>query len=173
MGSTRYTAFGFTVWVALGLVCFGLLPLDYGSSNEAQDAQQSASASATTKPVGVVKTIQGTQYFDDRRWINCQYRGSGLRPSGSHRSRTKRFERRNPGQLQDVQVGDRILARGNASEDGNSVHASSVVVMKAVRHCGEAAAGTRRLAEARHGRVGEQSRCCQWEDHDLDFDLGR
>jgi co-chaperonin GroES (HSP10) len=33
-------------------------------------------------------------------------------------------------QLQEVQVGDRILARGNASDDGKSVAASSVVVMK-------------------------------------------
>jgi hypothetical protein len=35
-----------------------------------------------------------------------------------------------PIQLKDVQVGDRILARGTASEDGKSVAASSVVLMK-------------------------------------------
>jgi hypothetical protein len=35
-----------------------------------------------------------------------------------------------PIQLSDVQVGDRILARGKASDDGKSVAASSVILMK-------------------------------------------
>jgi hypothetical protein len=35
-----------------------------------------------------------------------------------------------PAQLQDVQVGDRILARGKPSSDGSSVLAGSVIVMK-------------------------------------------
>jgi hypothetical protein len=35
-----------------------------------------------------------------------------------------------PIQLQDVQVGDRILARGKPSDDGKSVQASSIVLMK-------------------------------------------
>ena len=59
MRSTSYTTLGFAVSMVFGLACFGLFPVSYASSNKAQEAQPTASASATAKPVGVVKAISG------------------------------------------------------------------------------------------------------------------
>jgi endonuclease YncB( thermonuclease family) len=131
MRSTRYTALGFAVSMALGLACFGPFPVSYASSNQAQEAQQPASASSTAKPVGVVKAISGntiTLTTDAGSTVNIVVQDSArlvrIVPG------QKDLKEATPIQLQDVQVGDRILARGTASEDGKSVAASSVVLMK-------------------------------------------
>ena len=162
MGSTRYTTLGFAVTMALALVCLGSAALSSATSNEAQEGQQSASASATAKPVGVVKAISGntiTLATDAGSTVNIVVQDSArlvrIAPG------QKDLKEATPIQLQDVQVGDRILARGTASEDGKSVAASSVVLMKESDVDGEAGARSRRLAEARRGRIGEQSRCAQ------------
>jgi co-chaperonin GroES (HSP10) len=131
MRSTRYTAFGLAASAALGLACFSAFALSYASSNEAQEAQQPASASATAKPVGVVKDISGntiTLITDAGSTVNIVVQDSArlvrIAPG------QKDLKEATPIQLQDVQVGDRILARGTASDDGKSVAASSVVLMK-------------------------------------------
>jgi hypothetical protein len=131
MRSTRYTALGFAVSMALGLACFGPFPVSYASSNQAQEAQQPASASSTAKPVGVVKAISGntiTLTTDAGSTVNIVVQDSArlvrIAPG------QKDLKEATPIQLQDVQVGDRILARGTASGDGKSVAASSVVLMK-------------------------------------------
>jgi co-chaperonin GroES (HSP10) len=131
MRSTRYTAFGLAASAALGLACFSAFALSYASSNEAQEAQQPASASATAKPVGVVKDISGntiTLITDAGSTVNIVVQDSArlvrIAPG------QKDLKETTPIQLQDVQVGDRILARGTASDDGKSVAASSVVLMK-------------------------------------------
>jgi co-chaperonin GroES (HSP10) len=131
MRSTRYNAFGLAVSAALGLACFSASPVSYASSNEAQEAQQPASASATAKPVGVVKDISGntiTLTTDAGSTVNIVVQDSArlvrIAPG------QKDLKQATPIQLQDVQVGDRILARGTASDDGKSVAASSVVLMK-------------------------------------------
>jgi co-chaperonin GroES (HSP10) len=131
MRSTRYTAFGLAASAALGLACFSAFALSYASSNEAQEAQQPASASATAKPVGVVKDISGntiTLTTDAGSTVNIVVQDSArlvrIAPG------QKDLKEATPIQLQDVQVGDRILARGTASDDGKSVAASSVVLMK-------------------------------------------
>src|SRR5580704_1721263 len=131
MRSTRYTALGFAVSMALGLACFGSFPVSYASSNQAQEAQQPASASSTAKPVGVVKAISGntiTLTTDAGSTVNIVVQDSArlvrIAPG------QKDLKEATPIQLQDVQVGDRILARGTAAEDGKSVAASSVVLMK-------------------------------------------
>jgi co-chaperonin GroES (HSP10) len=131
MGSTRYTTLGFAVTMALALVCLGSAALSSATSNEAQEGQQSASASSTAKPVGVVKTISGntiTLATDAGSTVNIVVQDSArlvrIAPG------QKDLKEATPIQLQDVQVGDRILARGTASEDGKSVAASSVVLMK-------------------------------------------
>jgi hypothetical protein len=117
--------------MALGLACFGSFPVSYASSNQAQEAQQPASASSTAKPVGVVKAISGntiTLTTDAGSTVNIVVQDSArlvrIVPG------QKDLKEATPIQLQDVQVGDRILARGTASEDGKSVAASSVVLMK-------------------------------------------
>jgi len=131
MRSTRYTALGFAVSMALGLACFGPFPVSYASSNQAQEAQQPASASSTAKPVGVVKAISGntiTLTTDAGSTVNIVVQDSArlvrIAPG------QKDLKEATPIQLQDVQVGDRILARGTVSGDGKSVAASSVVLMK-------------------------------------------
>ncbi len=131
MRSTRYNAFGLVVSAALGLACFSAFPLSYASSNEVQEAQQPASVSATAKPVGVVKDISGntiTLTTDAGSTVNIVVQDSArlvrIAPG------QKDLKEATPIQLQDVQVGDRILARGTASDDGKSVAASSVVLMK-------------------------------------------
>jgi co-chaperonin GroES (HSP10) len=113
------------------LACFSAFALSYASSNEAQEAQQPASASATAKPVGVVKDISGntiTLITDAGSTVNIVVQDSArlvrIAPG------QKDLKEATPIQLQDVQVGDRILARGTASDDGKSVAASSVVLMK-------------------------------------------
>jgi hypothetical protein len=117
--------------MALGLACFGSFPVSYASSNQAQEAQQPASARSTAKPVGVVKAISGntiTLTTDAGSTVNIVVQDSArlvrIVPG------QKDLKEATPIQLQDVQVGDRILARGTASEDGKSVAASSVVLMK-------------------------------------------
>jgi co-chaperonin GroES (HSP10) len=131
MRSTSYTTLGFAVSMVFGLACFGLFPVSYASSNKAQEAQPTASASATAKPVGVVKAISGntiTLTTDAGSTVNIVVQDSArlvrIAPG------QKDLKEATPIQLQDVQVGDRILARGTASEDGKSVAASSVVLMK-------------------------------------------
>jgi co-chaperonin GroES (HSP10) len=131
MRSARYHAFGLAVSAALGLACFSAFPASYASSNEVQEAQQPASASATAKPVGVVKDISGntiTLTTDAGSTVNI------VVPDSAHLVRIapgqKDLKEATPIQLRDVQVGDRILARGTASDDGKSVAASSVVLMK-------------------------------------------
>ena len=111
--------------MTLGLAGWVYLPL-----NRAM-AQQPASPGATVKPVGTVKAISGnamTLTTDAGSAIDVVVQES------------TRMVRVAPGQkdlkdaatiqLQDVQVGDRVLARGQPSDDGKSVVASSIVVMK-------------------------------------------
>jgi len=131
MRSTRYAAFGLAVSAAFGLASFGLVAGSHATANEVQEAQQPASASATAKPVGVVKAISGntiTLTADTGSTVNIVVQDSArlvrIAPG------QKDLKEATPIQLQDVQVGDRILARGTASEDGKSVAASSVVLMK-------------------------------------------
>jgi co-chaperonin GroES (HSP10) len=128
MRSARYTTLGFAVTMALALTCLGPAALTSATSNE---AQQTASASSTAKPVGVVKAISGntiTLATDAGSTINVVVQDSArlvrIAPG------QKDLKQATPIQLLDVQVGDRILARGTASGDGKSVAASSVVLMK-------------------------------------------
>jgi hypothetical protein len=117
MRSTGATARALAIWITLG---------------PAQEAQQSASAGTVAKPVGTVKAVSGnvvTLATDAGATINILIQDS------------TRLVRIAPGQkdlkdaapvhLQDVQVGDRILARGTSSDDGKAVVASSVVLIKA------------------------------------------
>ena len=117
---------------AMTLVVAGwmFVPLSRAVADQAQ-AQQPASPGATTKPVGTVKALSGntmTLTTDAGSTVDVVIQES------------TRMVRIAPGQkdlkdaaaiqLQDVQVGDRILARGQPSGDGKSVVASSIVVMK-------------------------------------------
>jgi len=128
---SRRTALALTSSVALGLACLGFVPLGWVASAQAQESQQPASASPTAKPVGTVKAISGniiTLTTDAASTVNILIEDSTrlLRIAPG----TKDLKDATPIQLQDVQVGDRLLARGKAADDGKSVEASSVILMK-------------------------------------------
>jgi Domain of unknown function (DUF5666) len=130
MRSTRKAALQVSGSMVLILACLTLVPADLASS-QTQGAQQPASASPATKPVGTVKAISGntvTLATDAGSTVNIVIQDSTrlLRVGPGQ----KDLKDASPIQLQDVQVGDRILARGSPSDDGKSVTASSVVLIK-------------------------------------------
>ena len=125
------TTFTLAGSMMLGSVCLSLVPQSRADSSQTQESQPSVSASSTAKPVGAVKAISGnviTLTTDAGSTVNIVIQESTrlMRIAPGQ----KDLKDATPVQLQDVQVGDRILARGSASDDGKSVVASSVVVMK-------------------------------------------
>jgi len=88
-------------------------------------------AAAIAKPVGAVKAIAGntiTLTTDAGATVNVVV-GESTRLVRTAPGQ-KDLKDAAPAQLQDIQVGDRILARGKPSGDGSSVLATSVIVMK-------------------------------------------
>jgi hypothetical protein len=131
MRSTRTSASVVACSIALGLACLGLIPRSRAASDQTQDAQQPASASPVAKPVGTVKALSGnviTLTTDAGSNVNILIQDSTrlLRTAPGQ----KDLKDAMPMQLQELQVGDRILARGPSSDGGRSVMASSVIVMK-------------------------------------------
>jgi hypothetical protein len=131
MRSTRTIASRLAGSLTLVLVCLGMIARSSSASEQNQESHQSASASLTAKPVGTVKALSGnviTVTTDAGAMVRVLVQDS------------TRLVRIAPGQkdlqdaapvpLQELQVGDRILARGKTSDGGNSVEASSIVVMK-------------------------------------------
>ena len=117
--------------VTLGLPCRGFVALGHGVFDQTREAQPPASAGATAKTVGTVKVLSGnvmTLTTDAGSTVNVVTEGSTrmvrIVPG------QKDLKDAVPIQLQDVQVGDRILARGQSSDGGKSVVASSIIVMK-------------------------------------------
>ena len=117
--------------IMLGVAILALVPRIRATTYQSQEAQQPASASATAKPVGTVKALSGnviTLATDAGSTVDIVLQDSTrlvrIAPG------QKDLKDATPIQLQEVQVGDRILVRGKASDDGKSVSASSVVVMK-------------------------------------------
>ena len=130
MRSTRKAVLKFAGSMVLVLACLSFVPAGLAFA-EIQEAQQPASASPAAKPVGTVKAISGntvTLATDAGSTVNIVIQDSTrlLRVAPGQ----KDLKDASPIQLQDVQVGDRILARGNPSDDGKSVTASSVVLIK-------------------------------------------
>jgi hypothetical protein len=106
------------------MVC---LVLVLASSGFAQEP-----TAAIVKPVGTVKVVAGnaiTLTTDAGATVKVVVQDSTrmVRTAPGQ----KDLKDAAPAQLQDVQAGDRILARGKLSGDGNSVLAISIVVMKA------------------------------------------
>jgi len=128
--SIRTAVLGLACSVVLDVAGLGFVTLSPATSVQAQEAQPPASA-GTAKPVGVVKAVSGnviTLTTDAGSTVNILVRDSTrlvrIAPG------QKDLKDAVPIQLQEVQVSDRILARGKASDDGKSVEASSVVLMK-------------------------------------------
>lgn len=109
------------------LAMIGVAALVLAGSGSAQ-----APSAAVVKPVGTVKTVAGnviTITTDAGATVNVVVADSTrmVRTAPGQ----KDLKDSAPAKLEDVQAGDRILARGTASSDGNSVLASSIIVMKA------------------------------------------
>ncbi len=96
-----------------------------------QAAQQTSAQTSAARPVGTIKSISGntiTLTTDAGVDANIVIR------DGTRLVRVapgqKDLKDASPIQLQELQVGDRLLIRGNLSEDGKSVIAASIVAMK-------------------------------------------
>jgi len=116
---------------SLMLASVGSPPLSYAISYQTQEPATPASTAGALKPVGVVKAISGntiTLATDAGPTLNIIVQDSTrlVRISPGQ----KDLKDAAPIQLLDVQVGDRILARGKPSDDGKSVQASAIVLMK-------------------------------------------
>jgi Domain of unknown function (DUF5666) len=92
---------------------------------------QTGGATAAAKPIGTIKTISGnaiTLASDAGPVFNVSVDDSAkilrIEPGA------KDLKNAVPMQLQDLQVGDRILVLGKVSDDGHSVVATAVVAMK-------------------------------------------
>jgi hypothetical protein len=131
MRSAGTAAFTVAGSIMLGFACLGLVPSSRAASDQSQQAPPPAPAGMVSKPVGTVKAISGnviTLVTDAGSTVNVLIQDSTrlLRIAPGQ----KDLKQATSIQLQALQVGDRILARGTASDDGKSVVASSVVVMK-------------------------------------------
>jgi hypothetical protein len=129
MKSARTAASVLAGSLMVGLALLGLAPRSRAASDQPQTQQPESSAVA--KPVGTVKAISAnviTLTTDTSSSVNVVIQDSTrlvrIAPG------QKDLKDATPIQLQELQVGDRILARGKLSDDGKSVVASSLVVMK-------------------------------------------
>jgi hypothetical protein len=96
-----------------------------------QAAQQTSAQNSAARPVGTIKSISGntiTLTTDAGVDVNIViHDGTRLVRVAPGRKDLKDAP---PIQLQELQVGDRLLIRGNLSGDGKSVIAASIVAMK-------------------------------------------
>jgi hypothetical protein len=101
----------------------------YAMAQTAADTQ--SPAKARTRAVGTVKSISGdtvTLTTDTGSEINVVIAAS-TRLVRTVPGQTD-LKNASPAQLSDVQVGDRLLAGGTASDDGKSVAANTAIIMK-------------------------------------------
>ncbi|HXM65043.1 MAG TPA: hypothetical protein VN950_29545 [Terriglobales bacterium] len=131
MKSQRKAASVLAGWITLGVICVCLVSLSQVATAQSQETMTPAASSQMAKPVGTVKALSGntiTLTTDAGSTVNIVVQDSTrlvrIAPG------QKDLKDATPIQLSDVQVGDRILARGKASDDGKSVAASSVILMK-------------------------------------------
>jgi Domain of unknown function (DUF5666) len=113
---------------ALGVASFFVLS---GAMLSGQSTQEGAATGAATRRIGAVKAVSGTVI------TLTPDSGSDLKVTVQPATRIVRIapgekdlKNATPIQLQDVQVGDRVLVGGKVSDDNASLVASSVVVMK-------------------------------------------
>ena len=92
---------------------------------------QASGSSAAAKPIGTIKSISGNAIVlasDAGLVFNVSVEESAkilrIEPGA------KDLKNASPMQLQELQAGDRILVLGKVSDDGHSVAATSVIVMK-------------------------------------------
>jgi hypothetical protein len=129
MHPARRTTFALAVLATLGLANFGVIPRCFAGPAAPQTTQPAPGQVA--RRVGTIKAIKGNAITltpdngpvvtvlaqDKTRFLRIALGQKSLRDA-------------TPAQLQDLQVGDRILVGGRLAEDAKSVLASTIVVMK-------------------------------------------
>jgi hypothetical protein len=110
--------------------CQAMSPAMSSAMSADPQAQQTAGTSAATRRIGAIKAINGavvTLTPDSGPDINITVQATTriLRIAPGE----KDLKNATPIQLQDLQVGDRILVAGKASDDNLSLEASTVVVV--------------------------------------------
>jgi hypothetical protein len=120
--------FAFSVATAASL---RLIPACFAMPSGAPQASEATGASATARHIGSIKAIAGnviTLTPDSGPEIEVTVQTS------THIVRIapgeKTLKNASPVQLQDLQVGDRILVAGKAADDAKAITAASIVVMK-------------------------------------------
>jgi hypothetical protein len=111
--------------------CLQLTPRCFALPRGAQQMQGDAGQSAITRRIGAIKAIDNnviTLAPDSGAEITVTVKATAriLRVAPGE----KNLKNATPAQWQDLQVGDRILVGGEASDDAKSIAASSIVVMK-------------------------------------------
>jgi hypothetical protein len=118
----------------MAAICFSLsaaIPPISIPSNPHAAIQSSAQIPAAAKPVGMIKSISGNTITlttdtgtDVTVLVQDETKLVRIAPGQTD------IKSAAPIQLQDVQVGDRILVRGKMADDGKSVLALSIIAMK-------------------------------------------
>jgi Domain of unknown function (DUF5666) len=129
MNPTTHRLLAITLCVA-SAACTHLALSCYAMPSAMQN-QQPATASPASRRIGIIKAVNGTVITlapdsGPDLSISLQTATRILRIAPGE----KDLKNATPIQLQDLQVGDRILVAGKASDDNSSLAASTVVVMK-------------------------------------------
>ncbi len=132
MGLIRATTSMLIGSMAIGLTTVSLAAPGRVDASQTPEAQQSPAPGSTARPVGTIKAISGntiTLALDayPAAFVQIQDSTRILRIAPGQ----KDLKNAVPMQLPDLQVGDRIAVHGHVSDDGKSVVALSVIVMKA------------------------------------------
>jgi hypothetical protein len=123
--------FSGSTWVQLALCAGVVAALSLNATAVPPTFGQAATQSTTARPVGAIKSINGktiTLTTDAGAEVTIQVQDEArlLRVAPGE----KDLKNAAPLQLQDLQVGDRILVRGALAPDGKTVLATSVIAMK-------------------------------------------
>src|SRR5580658_4286933 len=115
---------------AASVACFHSVPSCFAAPAGQQNQQAAAGSGAVSRRVGAIKAISGTEITltpdsgaDVKITVQPATRIMRVAPG------EKDLKNATPIQLQDLQVGDRILVAGMASDDNLSLEASTVVVV--------------------------------------------
>jgi len=116
---------------AVAIVLARVLLVSFGGAGYGQTQKPAQAQSSTVRPVGTVKGINGnavTVMTESGSQVTVVVQESTrmLRIAPGQ----KDLKDATPMHLQDLQVGDRLIVRGSLSDDGKSVLASSLLVMK-------------------------------------------
>lgn len=131
MGSTTSRVLVAALSAIGGVASISLATQCYGSSGSARPSQQPAAQSPVGRQVGTIKAIRGntiTLATDAGAEISAVVQDSTrmvrVEPG------QKDLKGATPIQLKDLQVGDRILVRGQPSDNAKSIAAAGIIVMK-------------------------------------------